>query len=185
MKTLREYIDQLDEISRRDFLKGAGATAGLAAVGVPKDAKSFPFDDKEAQIIGKFVQLYYFCSNKEISGLFCNDIQASLKRFISGHPSNKDYLNGFYRPMFNKLQEIKKTDPAYYQKIIDSYKNNPAAAQEIIKRFNTLYEFGQGPAPTDKQLASVRQAMAMEEESLEETSEDPIAKIDALFKDKK
>ena len=33
MKTLREYIDQLDEISRRDFLRGAGATAGLAAVG--------------------------------------------------------------------------------------------------------------------------------------------------------
>lgn len=33
MKTLREYMDQLDEISRRDFLKGAGATAGLAAMG--------------------------------------------------------------------------------------------------------------------------------------------------------
>ena len=29
MKTLREYIDKLDEISRRDFLKGVGA-AGLA-----------------------------------------------------------------------------------------------------------------------------------------------------------
>ena len=27
MKTLREYIDILDEISRRDFLKGAGAAA--------------------------------------------------------------------------------------------------------------------------------------------------------------
>jgi RNA-binding protein YhbY len=40
MKTLREYIDQLDEISRRDFLKGAGATAGLAAIGDPKDAKA-------------------------------------------------------------------------------------------------------------------------------------------------
>jgi hypothetical protein len=40
MKTLREYIDQLDEISRRDFLKGAGATAGLAALGAPKDAKA-------------------------------------------------------------------------------------------------------------------------------------------------
>jgi hypothetical protein len=32
--------EQLDEISRRDFLKGAGATAGLAAVGAPKDAKA-------------------------------------------------------------------------------------------------------------------------------------------------
>lgn len=38
MKTLREYIDQLDEISRRDFLKGAGAAVAGAAVGQPKDA---------------------------------------------------------------------------------------------------------------------------------------------------
>ena len=36
MKTLREYIEILDEISRRDFLKGAGATAGLAAMGGAK-----------------------------------------------------------------------------------------------------------------------------------------------------
>ena len=33
MKTLREYIDQLDEISRRDALKYAGATAAGAALG--------------------------------------------------------------------------------------------------------------------------------------------------------
>ena len=41
MKTLREYIDQLDEISRRDFIKGTAATAGLAAVGTSKDADAF------------------------------------------------------------------------------------------------------------------------------------------------
>ena len=33
MKTLRETLDQLDEISRRDLLKGAGAAAGAAAIG--------------------------------------------------------------------------------------------------------------------------------------------------------
>jgi TonB family protein len=30
---IREMLDRLDEISRRDFLKGVGATAGLAATG--------------------------------------------------------------------------------------------------------------------------------------------------------
>lgn len=40
MKTLREYIDQLDEISRRDAIKYAGATAAGAALGQPKDAKA-------------------------------------------------------------------------------------------------------------------------------------------------
>jgi hypothetical protein len=32
MKTLREYIDQLDEISRRGFLKGAGAVCTVGAL---------------------------------------------------------------------------------------------------------------------------------------------------------
>jgi hypothetical protein len=32
--------EQLDEISRRDFLKGVGATAGLAAMGAPKGAQA-------------------------------------------------------------------------------------------------------------------------------------------------
>ena len=33
MKTLREYIDQLDEIDRRGFLKGMGAAAVVGATG--------------------------------------------------------------------------------------------------------------------------------------------------------
>jgi len=33
MKTLREYIDQLDEISRRGFLKGAGVAAVAGGTG--------------------------------------------------------------------------------------------------------------------------------------------------------
>ena len=37
---IREMLDRLDEISRRDFLKGAGATAGLAAMGAPKGAQA-------------------------------------------------------------------------------------------------------------------------------------------------
>ena len=36
MKTLREYMDKLDEISRRDFLKGAGAAAIAGAAGGAK-----------------------------------------------------------------------------------------------------------------------------------------------------
>lgn len=35
---IREMLDRLDEISRRDFLKGAGAAAGAAALGAPKGA---------------------------------------------------------------------------------------------------------------------------------------------------
>jgi len=45
MKTLREYIDQLDEISRRDFLKTAGAAAGLAAT----DALAAPWQHGQSK----------------------------------------------------------------------------------------------------------------------------------------
>jgi TolA protein len=53
MKTLREYIDRLDEISRRDFLKGAGATAGLAAMGAAKGQETpglYGTVDREEQL---------------------------------------------------------------------------------------------------------------------------------------
>lgn len=50
MKTLREYIDQLDEISRRDFLKGAGATAGLAAMGNVRGQVATSPEDKQAEL---------------------------------------------------------------------------------------------------------------------------------------
>jgi len=38
MKTLREYIEILDEISRRDFLRGAGAALGSVVLGAPTGA---------------------------------------------------------------------------------------------------------------------------------------------------
>lgn len=38
MKTIREYIEILDEISRRDFLKGASAALGSVVLGAPKGA---------------------------------------------------------------------------------------------------------------------------------------------------
>jgi hypothetical protein len=38
---------ELDEISRRDFLKGVGATAGLAALGAPKDAEAARYWSKD------------------------------------------------------------------------------------------------------------------------------------------
>ena len=37
---IREILNRLDEISRRDFLKGAGAAAVGAAVGQPQDSRA-------------------------------------------------------------------------------------------------------------------------------------------------
>jgi hypothetical protein len=67
MKTLREYIDQLDEISRRDFLKGAGAALGAAALGGAGDANATidnwdyhkSLTPNQASIIVSLVQAYW------------------------------------------------------------------------------------------------------------------------------
>jgi TonB family protein len=58
MKTLREYIEILDEISRRDFLKGAGAALGSVVLGAPKGAfgQETPGSYGPAQVdVGKLV----------------------------------------------------------------------------------------------------------------------------------
>lgn len=44
---IREMLDRLDEISRRDVLKGIGATAGSAALGTPKDASAERWWEKD------------------------------------------------------------------------------------------------------------------------------------------
>jgi hypothetical protein len=70
MKTLREYIEILDEISRRDFLKGAGATAGLAAMG-GANAAPFKHTTSKDQMTGK--------KTADVSTVKSNDGKAILE----------------------------------------------------------------------------------------------------------
>jgi hypothetical protein len=173
MKTLREYIDQLDEISRRDFLKGAGATAGLAAVGAPKAQTS------ESEIVEQMLKCYYITS--KLYPQNAQNLLVMIQTYIKKNPGKKDFVNQTYRKVKDQLDTLEKNDFLKYSNEVGYLVKNMGT---IMDKFQDLYVFGQAPAPTSQQLASVRTAMA-NEESLEETSEDPIAKIDALFKDKK
>jgi hypothetical protein len=182
MKTLREYIDQLDEISRRDFLKGAGATAGLAALGNVQ-AQQSRYTPTDIKIIKEGVEAYFYMISteptppaKEIWGT--QRTKTALQK-IAKNPEGKKIIN-------STLQNLRKTGLSD-ETINDLFGFGPSSITKRIQKLEqlaTVEDFSQGPAPTDQQLASVRQAMAMEEEQLEETPEDPIAKIDALFRDK-
>jgi hypothetical protein len=195
MKTLREYIDQLDEISRRDFIKGAGATAGLAAVGAPKDASAYTKEIYEK--VASICYLYLACKGPYQRALkqgqtitvpptVCQKTNQLIQKFIKVYPGGKDLLNSVYGNVYSLVQEDETREP-FKGSVLNRVYFDKAFQQRLLNDFESLIEFlvGTGKAPTDQQLASVRQAMAMEEESLEETPEDPIAKIDALFKDKK
>ena len=60
MKTLREYIDKIDEISRRDFLKGAGAAAAGAGLAMANPTKA------QAGIFGSSIDKKYLDSSQEL-----------------------------------------------------------------------------------------------------------------------
>jgi hypothetical protein len=198
MKTLREYIDQLDEISRRDFLKGAGATAGLAAVGAPKDASAQTLPKEVSEPLSLICTLYMACKEPyqnaeatkgrtvEISPEVCQKTKQLIQKFIRGYPNGRDIVQGVYNGIYNVITQAESAKP-FRGSVLNRMYFDQSFQQKALKDFGSLVEFivGSGTPPTDQQLASVRQAMTMEEESLEETSEDPIAKIDALFKDKK
>jgi hypothetical protein len=195
MKTLREYIDQLDEISRRDFLKGAGATAGLAAVGAPKDASAYTKEIYEK--VASICYLYLACKGPyqralkqgrtmTVSPEICQKINQLIQKFIKVYPGGKDLLNDTYGNVYSLVQQDENREP-FRGSVLNRVYFDTAFQQQLLNDFASLIEFlsGSGTPPTDQQLDSVRQAMAMEEEQLEETPEDPIAKIDALFKDKR
>ena len=54
MKTLREYLDQLDEIDRRGFLKGIGAAAVAGAAGSVK-AQNKQFTPEQIEELLQYV----------------------------------------------------------------------------------------------------------------------------------
>jgi hypothetical protein len=195
MKTLREYLDQLDEISRRDFLKGAGATAGLAAMGAPKDANAQSTEQDFWNKLFAICVLHIACKgpyqNAEatkgrtvvIPPDVCQRTKQLIQKFIKGYPNGKDIIQGAYNNMYDSINQAESAKP-FRGSVLNKAYFDKAWQQKILRDFESLVEFvaGSGTPPTDQQLASVRQAMAMEEESLDEASDDAIKRIEELTK---
>lgn len=75
MKTLREYMDQLDEISRRDALKYAGATAAGAAL-----SKLSPAQAQSASLISRYAA---DLAVKTVLGRLHQDTGHDLRNYIN------------------------------------------------------------------------------------------------------
>lgn len=186
MKTIREYIDQLDEISRRDFLKGAGAAAGLAAMGAAgvakadeplphelnaRDAKLKVYADVlRAAIIPRIV------FNPAKVGNYNPAVVVGVRLYPDGRLMNYTVLQGSAFPEWDTAVLRAIENLKVFPK--DAHGQVPKAIKLTFRPKDI--EQIQGQAPTDQQLASVRQAMAMEEEQLEETETDPIRRIEQL-----
>lgn len=139
MKTLREYIDQLDEISRRDFLKGAGAAAVGAAGGISADRflKTqqnrrivLPNDPTAYYLLGyqwgfSYLSPYNQTLEKwlEKTGPYIGEVTLRLKS------SGPDNLTGAYQKGFDEARADVK-----------SYKDQGMTDQKIAERYASTWE---------------------------------------------
>lgn len=176
MKTLREYIDQLDEISRRDALKYAGATAAGAALG---GAAGF-YKGAEGQVDKNTAYDY---------GMLSGFTQQIITRMHDYQKVSEPLDNIYYQllDLDRRIPSDKVKNDGWFEYAYNIGKRNfdrmfPQGLQtesdiaKFVSVSNTLLErlkessYGYGPKKESKEL----------EETAEE---DSIAKIDRLFRD--
>ena len=170
MKTLRETLDQLDEISRRGFLKGAGAAA-MAGGANATDFTTIPNNDvpfdrakeklRTRYIVDDVLVLYYFLKKYKPNDPLIKEIQTEIKTFLQNHPENRDNVNRSWATMDNTFTQFYNENPRGYERRMQEVFTN---AKGIITQFKNLSEFNE----------SDQQGVA------EEATPEAIAKIDKL-----
>ena len=133
MKTLREYIDQLDEISRRDFIKGAGAAA-VAGTGGYIAGTQNQLDKRIGHNLGR---LYGFMHNANTFGERSRKINAindRLKYFEKRLDPDIDrtewYKYGFgqgqseYKRIFPNGHTSTPADESKFDELLNAYFEN-------------------------------------------------------------
>jgi hypothetical protein len=171
MKTLREFIDQLDEISRRDFLKGAGAAAMTGAGIKPAAAFLSPNDFEKINELLRLRYMYKeaFPSNNNVYDFLAREIEIAIAKFISVHGKDgKEILRSQYSRMYSEMEQLREREKnksrpynafvGWIDKAMD-----PKLAGKILKEFYQTFELNEN---IDQDVA----------ENI--NNEDPISKID-------
>jgi HAMP domain-containing protein len=138
MKRAGKKPKQVDEIDRRGFLKGVGATAGLAAMGGADAASNdgVRFTQEEYDAIIDAMQLYYFCETGDIKN--CQLIYLSIKAGIgkiSRLPGGKQQINNAYSQWKSTWQGLKQKNPEEYQQNMSRAIQNH---KKIISNLNSV-----------------------------------------------
>lgn len=154
MKTLREYIDQLDEISRRDFLKGAGAAAGLGALGAggmmykknvydPKNPKVLTPSESNALATAAYcLAIYTIPEIKKIPDYdptIASHIKAQMMEFANKHPyilptgaENKEEFSDII--VIGTGEGKPQSTKGFYTDIFNSFATNYESEKDMLKR---------------------------------------------------
>jgi hypothetical protein len=162
MKTLREYMDKLDEISRRDFLKGACAAAIAGAAGGAKAqdvnyAEAASRAVKKAQdAVGSFFSVKFGGERHRIMNYISTNVNRVVLAYCmdtNGYNINEviDYANDF------AYKQADAVPPAITDgggaitaiNVGNAFMNSYSAA--ILQKFNEYKKLGsQSQQPTNK-----------------------------------
>ena len=184
MKTLREYIDILDEISRRDALKYAGAAAAGAALGIGGKV----FHDRSAASI-------QIPNDPQVHWLI-SYIEEMTNHPHSRYGSKLDKIRKAILPLDQQAHIDWRTNPSSSkigeaqergyeaanfdkQRMLGTKRNQPLSDDEA-KKFSDM-----AAEELQPYLRKLEQLMNQKifEHTLEESEpEDPIQKIDRLFR---
>jgi len=169
MKTLREYIDQLDEISRRGFLQGAGAAAVAGAAG-GATGQSFTNQEERDRNTIKIAKIAAECAGWywlawEISGSKNETLKS--KAYALSSVAEK-YIGE--KNTDNIIKPIISND-SYAQMM-----KNPDDLRQVVHGCDKFYVKVMNAVNTPRpNMESVQQGVA------EESSPDALAKIDQVY----
>lgn len=196
MKTLREYMDQLDEISRRDFLKGAGAAAVAGATGGAKAqwVKDPDYKDPMDDVV------YRSWSNRSTNGLATLQFNQNARQLHLKHNNGRwlpqsQWPSGRIRvdnnPPIEVMFTITNIPNLVYLSVPGSGDAEPivryvlSAKDRILIDVTKLTRSDQLILSFDANLIRENIDQELEEASSDAANciENPIAKIDRLFRD--
>jgi hypothetical protein len=192
MKTLREMMDQLDEINRRDFIKGAGAAAGLAAMGQAKadwqKQADIPHTDPKTAPIQNY-------RNTSTDG-------SAILTLYKGQGGSMTIANraGKWNPKSNTPMGAVKidSDPAF--KVEFAVMGNPAvasifspggvsgdsASQKLVAAIvNAKQRVAIDTNSLGGGIVQFRAGAVSEDAELDEAIDDAVRKVEELFQDQK
>lgn len=208
MKTLREYMDVLDEISRRDFIKGAGAAAlGGAASSASAFTPSISFlsgalsAQQQRQRSMEVPELNIIVAPNDnlapADQLSQQDQETIIKviqlYILNGLEGGNSNYKTFAWEVLNNLaatwdiRPLLKSRAEQIKKHHENKQNNDPEYYARLKRIyttnqqiqNQIYDAGKALIEKGRQLAQTK-------ESIEETEElDPITRVDKLFRDQR
>jgi hypothetical protein len=194
MKTIREYIDQLDEINRRDFLKGVGATAGLAATGAAQAdwQKQADIPGVDAGHGASTVSNYRNTSTdgSTVLSLYKGQVQSMGIANKTGKwsPKSKEPMGAVKidsNPAF-KVEFMIMGNPAIASIMAPGGVSGDAAGQQIVSSIvNAKERVAIDTSSLGGGIAQFRAGNVSEDAELDEAIDDAVQRVEESFKDKR